>query len=220
MDAVHLVEPLIIGLLADQDHFVRAEAARTLAYCNTPLAHKSLQNALKDRSVAVREAAEQSLQKLSAEGRMTTAGSLSDGAGGLRRQSAHRPARRGCPRVKGRCVVIQARLVPICSQLLLAQTAPVDSTPWVPLTQWSDIPVGLPGEVRRRCRSSSSAVVVGRACTAETRRAASYYSPRRLFNDLCTLHELDWPTRKLLRQTGAVPAPGASRPGLRGTGLL
>ena len=41
-----------------------------------PLAHQSLQNALKDRSVAVREAAEQSLRKLSAEGRMTTAGPL------------------------------------------------------------------------------------------------------------------------------------------------
>jgi HEAT repeat protein len=75
MDAVHLVEPLIIALLTDQDHFVRAEAARTLAYCNTPLAQQSLQEALQDRSVAVREAAEQSLRKLSAEGRMTAAGS-------------------------------------------------------------------------------------------------------------------------------------------------
>ncbi|MHB8863420.1 MAG: HEAT repeat domain-containing protein [Pirellulaceae bacterium] len=76
MDAVYLVEPLIIGLLNDPDHYVRTEAAGTLAYCNTPLALESLRNALRDRSVAVREAAEQSLQKLSADGRMTTAGSL------------------------------------------------------------------------------------------------------------------------------------------------
>jgi HEAT repeat protein len=76
MDAVYLVEPLIIGLLNDPDHFVRAEAARTLAYCNSPLALQSLHNALSDRSVAVREAAEQSLEKLSADGRMTTAGSF------------------------------------------------------------------------------------------------------------------------------------------------
>jgi HEAT repeat protein len=76
MDAVYLVEPLIIGLLNDPDHYVRAEAARTLAYCNSPLSLQSLHNALSDRSVAVREAAEQSLQKLSAEGRMTTAGSF------------------------------------------------------------------------------------------------------------------------------------------------
>ncbi len=76
MDAVYLVEPLIIGLLNDPDHYVRAEAARTLAYCNSPLSRQSLHNALSDRSVAVREAAEQSLEKLSADGRMTTAGSF------------------------------------------------------------------------------------------------------------------------------------------------
>jgi HEAT repeat protein len=76
MDAVYLVEPLIIGLLGDPDHYVRAEAARTLAYCNTPLAHQSLRNAMKDRSVAVREAAEQSLQKLLAEGSMIAPGSF------------------------------------------------------------------------------------------------------------------------------------------------
>jgi HEAT repeat protein len=75
MDAVHLVEPLIIALLVDQDHFVRAEAAHALAYCNTPLAHQSLQEALKDHSAAVRDAAEQSLRKLSSAGRMTAAGS-------------------------------------------------------------------------------------------------------------------------------------------------
>jgi HEAT repeat protein len=76
MDAVHEVEPLIIGMLKDDDHFVRAEAARTLAYCHSPLAQQSLRESLMDRSVVVREAAEQSLRKLSEAGRVTTAGSF------------------------------------------------------------------------------------------------------------------------------------------------
>ena len=76
MDAVHHVEPLIINLLKDDDHFVRTEAARTLAYCNSPLAQQSLRQALMDQSVTVRDAAEQSLSKLSEAGRMTTAGSF------------------------------------------------------------------------------------------------------------------------------------------------
>ena len=76
MDAVTFVEPLIIGLLAETDHFVRAEAARTLSYCNTPLAQKSLREALMDRSIAVRDAAEAALAKLAQGGRMTTSGTL------------------------------------------------------------------------------------------------------------------------------------------------
>ncbi len=76
MGAVERVEPLIIGLLEDSDHFVRTEAARTLAYCNSPLAQQALRTALMDRSVVVREAAEQSLRKLSESGRVTTAGSF------------------------------------------------------------------------------------------------------------------------------------------------
>ena len=76
MDAVHHVEPLIINLLKDDDHFVRADAARTLAYCNSLLTQQSLRDALMDRSVVVREAAEQSLCKLSEAGRMTTAGGI------------------------------------------------------------------------------------------------------------------------------------------------
>lgn len=76
MDAVQHLEPLIIALLKDEDHFVRAEAARTLAYGVSPLAQQSLRDALMDRSIAVREAAEQALRKLSESGRMTTAGSI------------------------------------------------------------------------------------------------------------------------------------------------
>ncbi len=83
MDAVDQVEPMVIDLLSDTDHFVRAEAARTLGYCNTPLAYQALNNALKDRSVAVRESAEQSLSKLTAEGRMTAALSITSALDGV-----------------------------------------------------------------------------------------------------------------------------------------
>ena len=76
MDAVSEVEPLIIGLLKDEDHFVRTEAARTLAYGRSPLSQQALRDALMDRSIAVREAAEQALRKLSETGRVTTAGNL------------------------------------------------------------------------------------------------------------------------------------------------
>ncbi len=76
MDAVERVEPLIIKLLEDGDHFVRAEAARTLAYCSSPLAQQALRGTLMDRSVVVREAAELALRKLSEAGRVTTAGSF------------------------------------------------------------------------------------------------------------------------------------------------
>ena len=76
MDAVPQVEPLVIGMLQDPDHFIRAEAARTLAYCNSPITLQSLRSALTDRSVVVREAAEQSMRKLTESGRMTTAGSF------------------------------------------------------------------------------------------------------------------------------------------------
>jgi HEAT repeat protein len=64
MDAVDFVEPLIIGLLSDEDHFVRAEAARTLVRCKSPLAREALRSALADRSVAVREAAELALREV------------------------------------------------------------------------------------------------------------------------------------------------------------
>ncbi len=64
MDAVDFVEPLIIGLLSDEDHFVRAEAARALVHCKSPLAKQALRTALVDRSVAVREAAEVALRKV------------------------------------------------------------------------------------------------------------------------------------------------------------
>ena len=50
----------------DEDHFVRAGAARALARCDTPGARVALRAALLDRSVTVQEAAEQSLKALEA----------------------------------------------------------------------------------------------------------------------------------------------------------
>lgn len=76
MNAAQHVEPLIIGLLQDSDHFVRAEAARTLASCNSPLAQQSLRKTLLDRSFMVREAAENSLRALTAEQQTTDSDSM------------------------------------------------------------------------------------------------------------------------------------------------
>jgi len=50
--------------LLDEDHLVRAEAARVLALCDTPDTHDVLREALTDRSLIVREAAEASLKTL------------------------------------------------------------------------------------------------------------------------------------------------------------
>jgi HEAT repeat protein len=50
--------------LFDDDHVVRAEAARVLAKCDTPETHEVLREALTDTSLTVREAAETSLEAL------------------------------------------------------------------------------------------------------------------------------------------------------------
>jgi HEAT repeat protein len=64
MDVVTKVEQALHGALLDEDHLVRAEAARALAHCDTPETHIALREALSDRSLVVREAAEASLQTL------------------------------------------------------------------------------------------------------------------------------------------------------------
>lgn len=68
MQAVQFMEPLIIDLLQHDDYFIRAEAARTLAHSPSPLARQALRQTLLDRSVLVREAAEESLRKSWEEG--------------------------------------------------------------------------------------------------------------------------------------------------------
>ena len=75
MDAAQQMEPLVIGLLNDDDHIVRAEAARALAGCNSPLAQQALREVLMDRSATVREAAEQSLRRLTTAEQETAAAS-------------------------------------------------------------------------------------------------------------------------------------------------
>ncbi len=58
------LESQIIELLVDDDHFVRAEAARALAFVDTPAVRAVLRELLLDRSISVQEAAEDSLQRL------------------------------------------------------------------------------------------------------------------------------------------------------------
>ena len=64
MGAVADLEGALIDRLADDDHLVRAEAARALADCPTPAVRQALEAALADRSLVVREAAEEALQRL------------------------------------------------------------------------------------------------------------------------------------------------------------
>lgn len=61
MGLVLELEPVIIGLLGDEDHMVRAEAAAMLARCPSGASRRALQTALGDRSTTVREAARRSL---------------------------------------------------------------------------------------------------------------------------------------------------------------
>ncbi|MGE3780176.1 MAG: HEAT repeat domain-containing protein, partial [Pirellulaceae bacterium] len=63
MRAVRDVEKHIVELAADDDHFVRADAARALLQAGSSVAHQTLENLLMDRSVSVQEAAAQSLAR-------------------------------------------------------------------------------------------------------------------------------------------------------------
>jgi HEAT repeat protein len=63
MGAVTELEPMIIELLEDEDHSVRAEAAFTLAESPTAAAREALAELLTDRNQAVQEAARRSLEQ-------------------------------------------------------------------------------------------------------------------------------------------------------------
>jgi HEAT repeat protein len=65
--AVAELEGPILELLADDDHFVRAEAARALAQVDTPAVRQALRELLLDRSISVQEAAEDGLRRLAQE---------------------------------------------------------------------------------------------------------------------------------------------------------
>ena len=71
MQAVGELEDDIVGLLADSDHLVRAEAARVLGGSRSSAARAALQSATSDRSPAVRDAAERTLERLSLPARVS-----------------------------------------------------------------------------------------------------------------------------------------------------
>ncbi len=60
---MQLEQPLL-DLLADDDHMVRTEAASALSECDTPVTRSALHEALDDRSMSVRVAAQESLEAL------------------------------------------------------------------------------------------------------------------------------------------------------------
>jgi len=62
MGALAELEGAIVGLLEDEDHLVRAEAATVLGRCPSATARQALHAALTDRSQTVREAARRSLE--------------------------------------------------------------------------------------------------------------------------------------------------------------
>ena len=64
MQIVARVESTVIGLLADDDYVIRAEAAKALAWCDSETACAALRETLFNRSVIVQEAAEESLLKI------------------------------------------------------------------------------------------------------------------------------------------------------------
>lgn len=61
IDLMGRLEPVIIDLLGDEDHLVRAEAAAALAGCRSQASRQALEDALDDRNLPVREAAQRSL---------------------------------------------------------------------------------------------------------------------------------------------------------------
>jgi HEAT repeat protein len=65
MGLMHELELSVRRLLNDEDHMVRVEAAKSLAGCDSMPTWEALRDALLDRSVAVQEAAERSLQQIS-----------------------------------------------------------------------------------------------------------------------------------------------------------
>ena len=64
MDMIPHLEAEVIELLSDDEYLVRAEAAQALERCTSEEVIEALRERLADRSVAVQEAAEQSLQEI------------------------------------------------------------------------------------------------------------------------------------------------------------
>jgi HEAT repeat protein len=64
LDLAPVLEDALMELLADEDHLIRVEAARTLARCNSEEVREALRRAASDSSVAVQEAATKSLREI------------------------------------------------------------------------------------------------------------------------------------------------------------
>lgn len=58
------VQAQLIELLADEDHFIRLEAAQLLARCDSSPARQALRTALLDRNTSVKDAAEKALRAM------------------------------------------------------------------------------------------------------------------------------------------------------------
>ncbi|MFZ5829383.1 MAG: HEAT repeat domain-containing protein, partial [Planctomycetota bacterium] len=78
MGMTHELEQVIIQLLSDDDHMVRVAAAQALAECKSVPSWEALRDALLDRSVVVKEAAEKSLEQISASLTSDAADELDD----------------------------------------------------------------------------------------------------------------------------------------------
>jgi len=65
MGLVDGMESVIAGLLSDDDHMVRVMAARALADSKSVPSWEALRDAMFDRSILVKEAAEKSLESIS-----------------------------------------------------------------------------------------------------------------------------------------------------------
>jgi hypothetical protein len=63
IEAVEPLEPVIIKLLEDEDHLIRAEAALALAQSNSESSREALRRAETDRSLAVQQAVSSSLRQ-------------------------------------------------------------------------------------------------------------------------------------------------------------
>jgi HEAT repeat protein len=67
MGLVSEVETALIAMLSDEDHFIRADAARALGNASSAAARNALRDLLTDASPSVREAAEHALQMMVAQ---------------------------------------------------------------------------------------------------------------------------------------------------------
>ena len=74
LELVSRLEPELMGLLSDDDHFLRSEAARVLSGSTSEVVRAALREVLLDDCYAVRDTAEQSLQCMAERGNRFNSG--------------------------------------------------------------------------------------------------------------------------------------------------